>query len=81
MDVLCRGVAILYEMFQDVRASRDFIDHDSDPTPTGSDSHGTACAGVIGMARNGVCGVGVAPGTSLGGKYNSYTCGVSIFNT
>ena len=69
MDVLCRGVAILYELFQDVQASRDFIDHDSDPTPTGSDSHGTACAGVIGMARNGVCGVGVAPGTSLGGKY------------
>lgn len=52
---------------QDSQASRDFIEHDNDPTPSGSDYHGTACAGIIGMARNGVCGVGVAPGTSLGG--------------
>ena len=52
---------------QDAQASRDFIEHDADPSPSEVDYHGTACAGIIGMARNGLCGVGVAPGINLGG--------------
>ena len=41
---------------------------DSDPTPTGADSHGTKCAGVIAMGKNSYCGVGVAFESKIGGK-------------
>jgi subtilisin family serine protease len=40
----------------------------SDPTPPDlSDDHGTAVAGIIGAARNGLGGVGVAPAARLAG--------------
>ena len=55
---------------QDSQASHDFIHYDSDPTPDVNDdepnSHGTECAGVVGMKRNSVCGVGVAYNASIG---------------
>ena len=55
---------------QDSQASRDFIHYDSDPTPDWNseepNSHGTECAGVVGMARNGICGVGVAHDANIG---------------
>ncbi len=39
---------------------------DNDPTPTGNDAHGTACAGVASMRmNNGKGGVGVAPGCRI----------------
>ncbi|XP_011409089.2 PREDICTED: neuroendocrine convertase 2-like [Amphimedon queenslandica] len=48
--------------------SYDFNYNDSDPSPVGTDSHGTACAGEIVMARdNNVCGVGVAYDASMAG--------------
>ena len=42
----------------------------SDPSPYSVyDSHGTSCAGEIGMAKdNDYCGVGVAYNCNLGGK-------------
>ena len=55
-----------------MNASYDYIHDDNDPTPDeyGStpDSHGTKCAGVIGMAKNNrQCGVGVAYESNIGG--------------
>ncbi|XP_028408147.1 proprotein convertase subtilisin/kexin type 4-like [Dendronephthya gigantea] len=48
------------------RLSYDYVDQDSDPTP--SDSHGTKCAGVIaGAANNRICGVGVAYEANVAG--------------
>ncbi|XP_011407646.1 PREDICTED: furin-like [Amphimedon queenslandica] len=48
--------------------SYDFNYNVSDPSPVGTDSHGTACAGEIVMARdNNVCGVGVAYDASMAG--------------
>lgn len=38
-----------------------------DPFPVGDAAHGTACAGLIGAANNGVGGVGVAYGVTLTG--------------
>ena len=56
---------------QDSSASYDFVHHDSDPTPdTNTDepnTHGTECAGEVGMAKNSVCGIGVAHRASIGG--------------
>ena len=60
-------------ILQDARASYDYIHYDSDPTPDNyysddPDSHGTECAGVIGMAKsNRYCGVGVAHEANIGG--------------
>ena len=55
---------------QDSQASHDFIHYDSDPTPDVNDdepnSHGTECAGVVGMKQNSIFGVGVAYNTSIG---------------
>ncbi|XP_028408111.1 proprotein convertase subtilisin/kexin type 6-like [Dendronephthya gigantea] len=46
--------------------SYDYVDQDSDPTP--SDGHGTNCAGVIaGAANNKLCGVGVAYEANIAG--------------
>ncbi len=58
---------------QDLTASWDFVDNDNDPTPDYStnepNSHGTSCAGEVGMARdNGVCGAGVAYDCNIGGE-------------
>merc|ERR1711962_225048 len=55
----------------DPKASYDFNDYDEDPMPRSSDPnncHGTKCAGEVGAeAGNGVCGVGVAFNSSVGG--------------
>ena len=59
---------------QDSAASWDFANSDSDPTPDNyggddPDSHGTSCAGEVGMAKdNGHCGVGVAYNARIGGE-------------
>lgn len=56
---------------QDSTASYNYIEAVTDPSPSSLyDSHGTSCAGEIGMARdNGYCGVGVAYNCKLGGAY------------
>lgn len=48
----------------------DLVYRVNDPTPFDSDhAHGTKCAGIIGMERNnGICGVGIAPEATIGGK-------------
>ncbi|XP_012557310.1 uncharacterized protein LOC100202203 isoform X1 [Hydra vulgaris] len=55
----------------DPKASYDFNDYDEDPMPRTSDPnncHGTKCAGeVAAEAGNGICGVGVAFNSSVGG--------------
>ena len=59
--------------FQDSWASYDFVAGDYDPTPTKysgdePDSHGTSCAGEVGMVKdNNNCGVGVAYQCKIGG--------------
>ena len=59
--------------FQDSQASYDFIHNDRDPTPENyygddPDSHGTMCAGTVGMVKsNGYCGAGVAYSANIGG--------------
>ena len=58
---------------QDSSVSYDYYNRDYDPTPDEyfgdePDSHGTMCAGVIGMAKsNARCGVGVAHHARIGG--------------
>ena len=58
---------------QDSTASYDFAHHDSDPTPDSAtidsdNSHGTSCAGEVGMAKgNGLCGAGVAYNSKIAG--------------
>lgn len=46
------------------------MDEDSDPSPSSapSDSHGTHCAGEVGMVKNSNCGIGVAHGGTIGGN-------------
>ena len=62
---------------QDSSASYDFFHYDSDPTPDRNseepNSHGTECAGIIGMVRNGICGVGVANRASIACESNKTT--------
>ena len=55
---------------QDADASYNYMESISDPSPYNAmDSHGTSCAGEIGMARdNNYCGVGVAYNCKLGGE-------------
>ena len=56
---------------QDSSNSFDYFDSDTDPNPSPFDSHGTACAGEIGMVRgNTVCGVGVAYNSKVAGNFN-----------
>ena len=57
-------------MLQDSSASHDFVHYDSDPTPDSNseepNTHGTECAGVVGMSNNSICGVGVAHQANIG---------------
>ena len=61
-----------YNYTQDSNASYDFIKHDNDPTPDYAssseepNSHGTECSGVVGMANNSICGIGVAHQAHIG---------------
>ena len=49
--------------------SHDIVNDDQDPSPDNcSNSHGTSCAGIIGAAKNDVCGVGIAYNVYLGGQ-------------
>jgi len=45
----------------------DFNGDDTNPAPTMSDQHGTAVAGVLAAASNGIGGIGVAPDARLAG--------------
>ena len=58
-------------MTQDSSASYNYIESVTDPSPYSIfDSHGTSCAGEIGMARdNSYCGVGIAYNCKLGGEF------------
>ena len=62
---------------QEANDSYDFVNSDSDPTPKvdifsrTKESHGTGCAGIIGMKKdNHKCGVGVAYHAKLAGPLN-----------
>lgn len=62
---------------QDSYFGKDLIDNDGEPDPVHTViriySHGTRCAGQIGMkANNLVCGVGIAPLATIGGDAFSY---------
>ena len=65
-------------MIQDSSASHDFIHYDSDPTPDYDydepNTHGTECAGIVGMTRNSYCGVGVAYDANIGCELHVYPC-------
>ena len=59
---------------QDSRASYDYIHYNGNPTPDSVGvgekplNHGTACAGIVAMAKdNSQCGVGVAYDCNIGG--------------
>ena len=61
--------------------SYDFNNHDSDPSPSYGDSHGTACAGQISMIHaNGVCGVGVAYNSKIAGIHKHLTMFAFIYH-
>ena len=55
---------------QDFSASLNAVEGGSDPSPSYSyDSHGTKCAGIVGMEKNNDhCGVGVAHHANVGGQ-------------
>ena len=57
---------------------------DLDPTPDFNDgvldSHGTQCSGIVGMANNSVCGVGVAYQANIGGRFKNFIHLVVDFN-
>ena len=61
---------------QDSSASYDFVHYDYDPTPDYDseepNSHGTECSGVVGMANNSICGIGVAHQAHIGCEYNNH---------
>ena len=69
-DEHLKWVTILFP--QDSSASHDFIHYDSDPTPDFNseepNSHGTECAGIVGMTKNSICGIGVAHHANIGCK-------------
>lgn len=58
---------------QDPTLGLDLQDQDALPDPVQylwrTFSHGTRCAGIVGMkGNNTICGVGVAPAVTLGGE-------------
>ena len=58
---------------QDSGASYDFVHDDSDPSPDPptsreDNSHGTGCAGEVGMVKESACGVGVAYNGRIAGS-------------
>lgn len=61
-------------LWQDESLGLNLADNSKDTRPkqslsTRPDNHGTNCAGIIAMrAGNGICGVGIAPLVTLGGK-------------
>ena len=82
--VLC-STNIVHLNLQNSTASYDFVNYDNNPTPdfnpTEPNSHGTSCAGEVGMAKgNGYCGVGVAYECSIGSEIHAlmYTVLVEI---
>ena len=59
--------------------------YDSDPTPDYNseepNSHGTECAGVVGMTRNDICGIGVAHHANIGCEFLiSFCCIIQSYN-
>lgn len=67
---------LLSRLLQDPQASYDVNNRDDDPMPRydliDSNRHGTRCAGeVAATANNSLCAVGIAYGSSVGGKYSS----------
>ena len=48
--------------------SYDFVENDEDPS-SNNPWHGTSCGGIIGGAKNDVCGVGIAYEVNLGGRF------------
>ncbi|GKT21512.1 Peptidase S8, subtilisin-related like protein [Aduncisulcus paluster] len=49
--------------------SKNYVTGSDDPTPDGSSTHGTSCAGLVAASSdNGTCGVGVAPNARLAGR-------------
>lgn len=70
---LANEISLLYAVTLQISSiHNDFLDHDTNPFPESRkgvrDSHGTHCAGVVGMEKgNSKCGVGVA--------YNSFITG------
>ena len=67
--ILAIWMAVLHTT-QDSSASYDFVHYDHDPTPDYDseepNSHGTECSGVVGMASNSFCGIGVAHQAHIG---------------
>ena len=55
--------------------SYDFIEEDYDPS-SNNPWHGTSCSGIIGSAKNDICGIGIAYEVNLGSKL--YTVIMSI---
>ena len=47
--------------------SYDLIEEDNDPS-SNDPRHGTSCSGIVGAAKNSVCGVGIAYEANLGSK-------------
>ena len=55
---------------KDKSASFNYAEYKYDPIPAdlNSETHGTVIAGVVGMQRNTICGVGVAYNARIGGS-------------
>ncbi|XP_020626673.1 furin-like [Orbicella faveolata] len=66
----------------DPDASFDFLENDEDPSPSGSQSHGIRCAGIISaVANNSFCGVGIAYSANIGGECRLYPIVIDFVNS